>query len=131
MKKFLNKIYNWLRESRHLIHLVSEIIIAYIGGPLLGIVAGLLIEQQQGWKGDWLQDLLADFFGIVIGSLLQLLVIGLFGWQAWFITLFIISMMAMSGIVKFVPSYKQYRKTIGFCGFILGLISYIGIIWCS
>jgi hypothetical protein len=86
------------------------------------------IEIEQGLKGDWQDDLLADGIGIVVGQILQLLVIGLWGWQVWFATLFIIALVLMSGVVKYIPALAPHRKAIGWVGAVLGVIAFIGIV---
>lgn len=87
------------------------------------------IEIKQGFKGDWQDDLLADGIGIVIGQLLQLLVIGLWGWQAWLGSLFVIAIFAMSGIpTKLIKPLRPYKQPIQVAGFALGVLAFIGLI---
>lgn len=126
--KAIKKICAWLKESRHALHLVGEVVVTYVATIVVGMIVAIGIEIKQGFKGDWQDDLLADGIGIVIGQLLQLLVIGLWGWQTWFATLFIISLVLMSGVVKYIPSLAPHRKNIGWVGAVLGVIAFIGIV---
>lgn len=118
----------WLKSSRHALHLVGEVVVTYVATIVVGLIVAIGIEIKQGFKGDWQDDLLADGIGIVIGQFAQLLVIGLLGWQAWFATLFILSLVLMSGAVKFIPALAPHRKSIGWVGAVLGVIAFIGII---
>lgn len=127
MQKIKN-IWAWLKESRHALHLFGEVVVTYVATIVVGMAVAIGIEIKQGFKGDWKDDLIADGIGIVLGQLAQLLVIGLLGWQVWFATLFIISLVLMSGVVKFFPALAPYRKAIGWIGAVLGVIAFIGII---
>lgn len=118
----------WLKSSRHALHLVGEVVVTYVATIVIGMAVAIGIEIKQGFKGDWLDDLLADGIGIVIGQLAQLLVIGLLGWQAWFATLFILSLVLMSGVVRYIPTLAPHRKNIGWVGAVLGVVAFIGII---
>ena len=129
--KAIKNIWAWLKSSRHALHLFGEVVITYIIGIFFAIGVALGIEQGQDWKGDWKQDLLADGIGIVIGQLLQLLVIGLWGWQAWFGSLFIIGIVMMSGVVKFISALAPRKRMIQMLGMALGLIAFVGIIICG
>lgn len=124
----IKTIWAWLKESRHALHLVGEVVVTYVATIVVGMAVAVGIEIKQGFKGDWQDDLLADGIGIVIGQLAQVLVIGLLGWQVWFATLFILSLVLMSGVVKFAPSLAPYRKSIGWVGAVLGVIAFIGIV---
>ena len=127
MQKIKN-IWAWLKSSRHALHLVGEVVVTYVATIVVGMAVAIGIEIKQGFKGDWQDDLLADGIGIVIGQLAQLLVIGLLGWQVWFATLFILSLVLMSGVVKFIPALAPHRKAIGWIGAVLGVIAFVGII---
>lgn len=127
MQKIKN-IWAWLKSSRHALHLVGEVVVTYVATIVVGLIVAVGIEIKQGFKGDWKDDLLADGIGIVLGQLAQLLVIGLLGWQAWFATLFILSLVLMSGVVKFIPALAPHRKIIGWVGAVLGLVAFVGII---
>lgn len=124
----LKNIWAWLKSSRHALHLVGEVVVTYVATIVVGLIVAIGIEIKQGFKGDWQDDLLADGVGIVIGQIAQLLVIGLLGWQAWFATLFILSLVLMSGAVKFIPALAPHRKSIGWVGAVLGVVAFIGII---
>jgi hypothetical protein len=124
----LKQICAWLKESRHALHLVGEVVVTYVATIVLGLIAAVGIEIKQGFKGDWQDDLLADGIGIAIGQLAQLLVIGLLGWQVWFATLFILSLVLMSGVVKFIPALAPHRKSIGWVGAVLGVVAFVGIV---
>lgn len=124
----LKNIWAWLKSSRHALHLVGEVVVTYVATIVLGLIVAIGVEWKQGFKGDWQDDLLADGIGIVIGQLLQLAVIGLWGWQVWFATLFILSLILMSGVVKLIPALAPYRKSIGWIGAVLGVVAFIGII---
>lgn len=124
----LKNICAWLKESRHALHLFGEVVVTYVATIFVGMVVAVGIEIKQGFKGDWQDDLLADGIGIVLGQLAQLLVIGLFGWQTWFATLFIIALVLMSGVVKYIPALAPHRKAIGWVGAVLGVVAFIGII---
>lgn len=126
--KTIKNIWAWLKQSRHALHLVGEVVVTYVATIVVGMAVAIGIEIKQGFKGDWQDDLLADGVGIVIGQLAQLLVIGLFGWQTWFATLFIIALVLMSGAVKFIPALAPHRKNIGWVGAVLGVIAFIGIV---
>ena len=129
--KAINNICAWSKQSRHALHLFGEVVITYVVGIFFAIGVALGIEQGQGWQGDWEQDLLADGIGIVIGQLLQLLVIGLWGWQAWFGSLFIIGIVMMSGVVKFISALAPRKRMIQMLGMMLGLIAFVGIVICG
>lgn len=126
--KTIKNIWAWLKQSRHALHLVGEVVVTYVATIVVGMAVAIGIEIKQGFKGDWQDDLLADGIGIVIGQLAQLLVIGLLGWQTWFATLFIIALVLMSGAVKFISSLAPHRKSIGWVGAVLGVIAFIGIV---
>ena len=127
MQKIKN-IGAWLKSSRHALHLVGEVVVTYLATIVVGMAVAIGIEIKQGFKGDWKDDLLADGIGIVLGQLAQLLVIGLLGWQVWFATLFILSLLLMSGVVKFVPTLAPHRKNIGWVGAALGVVAFVGIV---
>lgn len=130
--KALKNIWAWLKDSRHALHLAGEVVVTYIGGIVVGIAVALGIEIKQGFKGDWKQDLLADGIGIVIGQLLQLFIIGLYGWQAWFGTLVVIAICAMSGIpTKLIKSLQPYKQPVQLGGFVLGILAFIGVVICG
>lgn len=126
--KTIKNIWAWLKQSRHALHLVGEVVVTYVATIVVGMAAAIGIEIKQGFKGDWQDDLLADGIGIVLGQLAQLLVIGLLGWQVWFATLFILSLVLMSGVVKFIPALAPHRKSVGWVGAVLGVIAFIGIV---
>lgn len=127
MQKIKN-IWAWLKDSRHALHLVGEVVVTYVATIVVGMAVAIGIEIKQGFNGDWRDDLLADGIGIVLGQLAQLLVIGLLGWQVWFATLFILSLILMSGVVKFFPALAPYRKSVGWVGAVLGVVAFVGII---
>lgn len=127
MQKIKN-IWAWLKESRHALHLVGEVVVTYVATIVVGMAVAIGIEIKQGFKGDWQDDLLADGIGIIIGQLAQLLVIGLLGWQVWFATLFILSLVLMSGVVKFIPALAPHRKAIGWIGAAVGVVAFVGIV---
>lgn len=127
--KAIKNIWAWLKSSRHALHLFGEVIITYIVGIFFAIGVALGIEQDQGWQGDWKQDLLADGIGIVVGQLLLLLVIGLWGWQTWLGSLFVIAIFAMSGIpTKLIKPLRPYKQPIQVAGLALGVLAFISLI---
>lgn len=128
MQKIKN-IVAWLKSSRHALHLFGEVVLSYILTPLFGLGFALGIEQGQGWKGDYKDDLLADGIGIAIGTLAQLLVIGLLGWQVWLGSLFVIAIFAMSGIpTKLIKPLQPFKQPIQVAGFVLGVLAFLGLI---
>lgn len=129
--KAINNICAWLKESRHALHLVGEVVVTYVATIVVGMSVAIGIEIKQGFKGDWQDDLLADGIGIVIGQMLQLLVIGLWGWQTWFGSLFVIGIVMMSGVVKFIPALAPRKRMIQMLGMVLGLIAFVGIVICG
>ena len=127
----IKSIWAWLKDSRHALHLVGEVIVTYVATIVVGMAVAIGIEFKQGFKGDWQDDLLADGIGIVIGQLAQLIVIGLLGWQVWFATLFILSLVLMSGVVKFIPALAPHKGKVQLLGAVLGVIAFVGIVICG
>lgn len=126
----IKNIWAWLKESRHALHLVGEVILTYIFSALFGIGFALGIEQGQGWKGDYKDDLLADGIGIALGTLAQVLIIVLGGWSAWLSTIIVAAIVMMSGVLSQIPMIKPHNRNVQLAGFIVGIAAFIGLIFC-
>lgn len=71
------KVFNWLKQSNRLKHLLYAIPAAFIGTILFstGLAFGMEFKDKKyGGKFDWL-DIAATMIGGLIGQVLQLIVI--------------------------------------------------------